>query len=324
MNHLDRSIIEKLAQIGPRLPWVADWLLNDVWRPDRYDHKNPLAFLNRGEDAVNLFEQILSAAADRTYLEFLGQPDPGKRLLPHLVHPDCAVVVFDGLSLREIPMILNLASKSGLKITRIDTSLAAIPSETLDYIDREFPCGAISASQLPSRKELKQKNISAIYSGNINQPISKTDARTSLLVWSSFPDETYNDSSARFENHFHNIHTIFETAWMNTIQQITSKKKIIITSDHGYVYWGTGMDFPRNSSELGPLNQYFGNDRFVSLNANPNPPPGDDVVIDKSRNVALIRGRVKTRSTSAASTRLYKHGGLSLMEMITPWIELET
>jgi hypothetical protein len=35
----------------------------------------------------------------------------------------------------------------------------------------------------------------------------------------------------------------------------------------------------------------------------------------------MIKGRVKTRSTGATA-RLYKHGGLYLMEMLTPWIEV--
>jgi hypothetical protein len=44
---------------------------------------------------------------------------------------------------------------------------------------------------------------------------------------------------------------------------------------------------------------------------------------DSSRQIALIKGRVKTRSTGEAATKLNKHGGLSLMEMLTPWIEIE-
>ncbi len=115
---------------------------------------------------------------------------------------------------------------------------------------------------------------------------------------------------------------LLETAWMNTVQQIKGKRKIIITSDHGYVFFGTGMDFPRSNTETAPLNQYFGNERNAFLDQHPPPPQSDDVFIDLAHNIAMIKGRVKTRSTGTASTRLYKHGGLSLMEMITPWIEL--
>ena len=84
------------------------------------------------------------------------------------------------------------------------------------------------------------------------------------------------------------------------------------------------MDFLKSSDELTELNSYFGNDRYASLRDKPNPPQSDDVFIDSIRNVALLKGRVKTRSTGEAATRLYKHGGLSLMEMLVPWVELET
>ena len=55
----------------------------------------------------------------------------------------------------------------------------------------------------------------------------------------------------------------------------------------------------------------------------PNPPASDDVYQDTSRQLALIKGRGQTCSTGDAATKLYKHGGLSLMEMLTPWVELE-
>jgi hypothetical protein len=78
-------------------------------------------------------------------------------------------------------------------------------------------------------------------------------------------------------------------------------------------------------TETAPLNQYFGNEcnGFLDLDQHPHPPQSDDVWIDPSRNVALIKGQVKTRSTGTASIRSYKHRSLSLMEMLTPWIEME-
>lgn len=323
MGQLSRMLIEKLTDPGPRLPWIREWLVNEIWNPARYDSTNPIDFLKQGEEEVNLFEQLLASAADRTYGEFLLNSGSSNSLIKALSDSEKAVCLFDGLSLREIPMILNLATKSGFKTTLVDTALAAIPSETKDYLDRELPCGKISPSQLPTRGELREKGIAAIYSGNYSQPISGEYKGRPLLVWSSFPDETYRDSGARFENHFSNLHLHLETAWMNTVQQIKSKKKIIITSDHGYVFFGTGMDFVRTPSEMTLLNQYFGNDRNAYLDLHPFPPQSDDVFIVPLRNIALIKGRVKTRSTGTASTKLYKHGGLSLMEMITPWIELE-
>jgi hypothetical protein len=41
------------------------------------------------------------------------------------------------------------------------------------------------------------------------------------------------------------------------------------------------------------------------------------------RGVVVLRGRVQTHPPGQQSTKLYKHGGLSLMEMLTPWVVLE-
>jgi hypothetical protein len=316
--------LDRLVAPGPRLSWIKRWLLDEVWSRENYQKLKPVDFLHRGESAVNDFEQLLAAAADRTYSELLSGPDPGKGLLDALSSPDSAVVVFDGLSLREIPMLLGLAEQSGLKICKTDASLAAVPCETMDFIDRELPCGRIAPSQLPGRKELKERGIAAVYNGNHTQGITTNHEGTALLVWSAFPDLTYRDSGAKFDSHFENIHAMFETAWMNTVQRIKGKRRIVVTSDHGYIFFGAGMDFPRQQTEVKDMNAYFGNDRHASLTEKPDPPVSDDVYRDSSRQVALIKGRVKTRSTGEAAAKLYKHGGLSLMEMLVPWIELET
>lgn len=322
MGKLNRHLFDQLATPGTRLPWIKRWLLDEVWSRDNYQKLKPVEFLQRGETSVNEFEQLIAATADRTYSELLSSPDPGKSLLKALASPDYAAVVFDGLSLREIPMIISLAEKSGLKISRTDASLAAVPCETMDFIARELPCGRIAPSQLPGRKELKEKGVAVIYSGNYTQGIPGNHDGAALLVWSAFPDLTYRDSGAKFENHFENIHVMFETAWMNTVQRIRGKKKIVITSDHGYIFFGTGMDFPRLPSEVKDLNVYFGNERYVSMIEKPNPPESNDVYKNSDRQLALIKGRVKTRSTGDAAAKLYKHGGLSLMEMLTPWVEV--
>jgi len=36
----------------------------------------------------------------------------------------------------------------------------------------------------------------------------------------------------------------------------------------------------------------------------------------------MLRGRVQPHPPGPASNKLYKHGGLSLMEMLTPWLVL--
>ena len=323
MDILDHILFNRLIESGPRLSWITEWLLEEVWSPERYRNLNRVEFLRSGEEKVNRFEMLVASAADRIYDELLSAPNPSTNLLEALSDSNTAVVIFDGLSIREVPMILNLATKSGFTVSLKGTSQAAVPSETLDFIKRELPCGRVAPSQLPTRRDLKEKGIFASYTNDITQPIAGDYGICPLLIWSAFPDATYKDSGARFERHFENIHDLFETAWINIVQTIKGKKRIIITSDHGYIYFGAGMDFPRSTTEMRPLNTYFGNDRNVSLNEKPDFPVSDDLYIAEFQKVAMVKGRIRTRSTGEAARKLYRHGGLSLMEMITPWIELK-
>ena len=319
---LTHELLDNLIRPGPRLPWIKKWLIEKVWTLPLYDSMSHIEYLKAGEDKVNRFEELASFTADRIYRELLSPPDPDKRLL-NVLKEDTVVVVFDGLSLREIPIILKLSERSGFRVKEIDCSIAAIPSETMDFVEREFQCGKVSPTNLQTRSELKGRGITAIYTNNITQGINAADGNSPLLVWSAFPDNTYTDSGSKFENHFENIHIQFETSWMHTVQQIKGRKTIIITSDHGYIFFGTGMDRTSSDREIRELNRYFGNNINISFLDSPHPPNSDDIIIDESKGIAMIKGRIKTRSTGDAATKLYKHGGLSLMEMLTPWVVLE-
>lgn len=322
MQGLTRGLLDDLIMPGPRLPWIKKWLIEEVWTLPLYNSMSHIEYLKAGEDKVNRFEELASFTADRIYMELLSPPETGKSLL-NVLREDTAVVVFDGLSLREIPIILKLSERSGIRVNEVDSSIAAIPSETMDFVEREFQCGKVSPTSLQTRSELKNRGITAVYTNNITQGINAPDGNSPLLVWSAFPDNTYKDSGSKFENHFDNIHIQFETAWMHTVQQIKGRKTIIITSDHGYVFFGTGMDRTSSDREIRELNNYFGNNRNKSLSDSPHPPKSDDIIIDEGKGIAIIKGRIKTRSTGDAATKLYKHGGLSLMEMLTPWVVLE-
>jgi hypothetical protein len=324
MANFSREMFERLIAPGPRLPWLADWLLGEVWTRERYAAMSPIEYLERGESQVNALEEIIAAAAPRVYDELTVDPAPERDVRAFLINQQpCAAVVFDGLSLREIPAALNLAERSGLRVVEVGLTFAATPSETIDFVAQRLRVGNIAPSQLPSRGELRDAGITAYYYNAPTQRHTLDRDAQSLLLWSAFPDQTYTDSGARFKEHFQEIHTLFESAWMNTVQQIPRGRKILVTSDHGYVFFGSNLSFARNNSDVRPLAQLMGGERFHRLEAG-DVPTHRDLAVLPHRGVAMIRGRVQTHPTGQASSKLYKHGGLSLMEMLTPWLVFQT
>jgi len=324
MPLLDRALLERLTVPGPRLPWLTGWLMDDIWSPAQYARLGPSEYLQEGEREVNAFEELLAAAAWRVYDELLAPPSPERDISTFLETSEPrAAVVFDGLSLREVPAVLRLAEQSQLEARTVGFSLAPVPSDTLEYVDQRLAAGRVAPSQLPGRRELAERGVKAHYYSHQNQQHRLEGIAETLLLWSAFPDNTYADSGARFPHHFEQIQSLLETAWLNTVQQIPKGRRILITSDHGYVFFGPGLSFARANEELTPLRAYLAGERFRRLGDGTPPPEHPDLAVLGDRGVAVIRGRVQTHPPGPGGSRLYKHGGLSLMEMLVPWIILE-
>ena len=321
MPLVDISLINEITKSGPRLPNIKKWLMSSVWSEDRCNKLEPIKYLKEGEAEVNNFEKLIAATADRVYSEFLEIDSKDKNVLVELSDSNTAVIIFDGMSVRELPMLLSFVKKSGYKIIEYDYAFSAIPSETINFVEQKLGCPAIGPSQLPGRRELTEKGIKTYYLSSNTQSLNIDPQAGSVLVWSSFPDNTYTDSGARFDKHFANICLQLETAWMHSVQRIKGKNRIIITSDHGYVFLDSGLSFERKHSEMRELNRLFGNNRNRQMVEGGEPIDSDDVF--QGNGYVMVKGRVHTRSTGTAASHLYKHGGMSLMECFTPWLVLE-
>lgn len=324
MPSLSRALFDRLTAPGPRLSWLHDWLLGEVWTPARYESLNPLVFLQQGERLVNELEEVLAVAAPRLYDELVGEPSPERDIRAFLMQKrPCAAVVLDGLSLREIPMILRLAEEEGRRVAEVGMATAATPSETMDFIEQRLQVGRIGPSQLPGRQSLREIGVEAFYYDHEGRRHHLPAECPALCLWSGFPDRTYQDSGARFENHFAELHRRLEAVWRNTVQAIPPGRTILVTSDHGYVFFGHGLSARRDNAAIRPLTEWLGGERWRRLKADEEPPAHPDLTLIPHHGVAMVRGRVQTHPPGPASSRLYKHGGLSLMEMLTPWIVLE-
>jgi len=327
MPRVLEQLFPTLTSPTSRLPTIGEWLLNEVWQAENYPHPEPATFLRSGEEKVNELESALCAAAWRLYDEFQAPPDDNRNLLNFLTgQRPCAAVVFDGLSLREVPAILHLAKESGFTVWEVGFSQSAIPSETVDFIEERLGVLNTSPSQLPTRQVLREQGIAVHYFPHPNHREQFDPNSPALLIWSAFPDVTYKDSGARFADHFTQLNQTLKAAWTNTVQQIPKNRPVLVTSDHGYVFFGPGLSLPRQNAELTEITQRFGGQRFCRVEDRDAILEHPDVAVLKShagKPVMMLRGRVQTHVPGEQANRLYKHGGLSLMEMLTPWIVLE-
>lgn len=316
---------------GPRLPTVADWLTKSVWSLDRFTAMPREEYLRVGEASVANAEEIISVGAPRLWDELAAAstqaPTPraflGLDIEPASPQPARAVVVFDGLSLRELPLLLDLAAKTGFRVEDSRAIATSLPTETVDFVSQRVvgPDAAYGTgpSQLPALRALSSRGVHAAYLDSLNPRVAFPSGK-SLLIWSTYPDRLFKDDEARFDTQlFPQFSEHVATLWKYTVQAIPPGVPILITSDHGYIFFGGASESARDSTAAETLRQHR---NCVFEEQAPYPAPHPDIQRFPAKRLAMLRGRLKTRPKGTGSRHLYQHGGFSLMEVLVPWVLL--
>lgn len=319
MNSSDK-IFELLTRPGERLPALMEWLHGDVWSSHQFRQLNPTAYLEEGERLVHRVEEVVLAAAPALYDEITAASlQTPKAMNLFTTGRKTAVVIFDGASIRELPLFEHLATNTGFEIIESRYGVAALPSDTEYFIEQRILGKRLAPSQIPGRQELAERGITALY---YDAPIRTFDLQSnnSFLLWSHFPDGTYKDLSARFSSHFNEMRKLFDTVWKNIVLTIPREYEIIITSDHGYVFFGPELESTISTEAARLLN----NDRFKFFNQDESLPTDvPELQIVGDRRLAMLRGRIKNRPQGPSGNKAYRHGGMCIMEMLTPWLVLK-
>lgn len=325
MAALDVSLLAQLTAPQPRVPQLERWLLEDVWSEAAFERsgRSPKDYLLAGERQVNERESLLGATAASIYKELVAPNGPDRTIGEFLVStPQAAAVVFDGCSLRELPRLEALARASRRAVMTRGCSRSAVPSETTQFVLDRLGLGLpeVAPSQLASRRELRERNVRYYYFGQAASYHTIEDGPEAIVAWCRFPDQRYLDSTAVDEGLFDGIWDGFELAWRNTVQALPANRTVLVTSDHGYVFLKSGF----SDARLKNADRFLAGKRFRFFSAEePLPPSLTGVAIDESRRLAILVGRAHNRPQApSASQSVYRHGGISLMEVLTPWLVL--
>jgi hypothetical protein len=322
---LDRAILERLTRPEPRLPGLERWLLDEVWTEAALSSANgsPKDYLLHGERKIAERERLLSIAAESLASELAAAPPANRSVSAFLENnPGSAVVIFDGCSLRELPRLMDLARHSRRRALEFGCGRAAVPSETDRFVSDRLGLGlpCVGPSALTGRGELKSRSIRFYYFQQAGQHHTIDSDSKSLLLWTRFPDQRYTDSTAIDENLFEAIWDGLDLAWKRTVGAVPADRKVLVTSDHGYIFLGTGLGDPN----LDGLDRPLEGKRFrffTGAETLPQIQPG--LWVDTGKRLAVLSGRTHNRPQApSASQSVYRHGGLSLMEMLTPWLVL--
>lgn len=325
MAALDASLLAELTAPVARVPQLERWLLDEVWGASAFDNagRSPKDYLLAGERQVNERESLLGATAGSLYRELVGSEDDSRTVGGFFAaQPGAAAAIFDGCSLREIPRLLELARTSKRPVLEVCCGRAAVPSETNQFVVHRLGLGLpeLGPSQLASRRELRERNVRYYYFGQAASYHTIENGPESILLWCRFPDQRYTDSTAVNEGLFDGIWDGFATAWKNTVQALPPERAVLVTSDHGYVFLKSGY----SDTRLKNFDRVLNGKRFKFFPPDePLPQAVPGLWVDEPRRLAILAGRAHNRPQApSASQSVYRHGGLSLMEMLTPWVVL--
>lgn len=314
-----QTIIDRTAKIASR-PLTIDSASNEVTKRDleigELDH-----FLSFGGwDLWQVFGQPEISGVERTsdrLARWWAEPFTAK-----------AVLILDGLSLRELPWLLQGAKERGFKLHELSITASELPGETNEFAQA---LGFGSRSQLQNNGGGLSHRLQTTQTECVDMPwqdceslIDSASGAKNWIFWHHWPDSKLHDGSGAGQG----LDTLTRDAadqltsddFWSFVERLATGRQLVITSDHGYA--ATGY-FPDADGEVGQfLKKTFASGRSAkgTRESCPFVPPVTMQINSPHGAHLLAVGRWKWKSQGGYPT--LTHGGLSLLEVLSPFVEL--
>lgn len=246
--------------------------------------------------------------------------------------PGRAVLILDSLSLREVPWLLQEAAARGYKVHQARPTGAELPADTTSFARA---LGLSHRGSLANNGAARTHRLVGAVTDCNDLPwgdcAAALGAQPDWVLWHHWPDHRLHslaepghgvaalaDEAAR---------QLTSEAFWTLIHSLTTGRRLIITSDHGYAASGMFQD-TLDPAMTQSLRDRFKSGRFVPLErafqarlGNQWVPP-IDIVLPTSHHgeCAFVLGRRKWKVAGGYPT--LTHGGLSLLELAVPFLEL--
>lgn len=238
-----------------------------------------------------------------------------------------AILILDALSLRESPWLLEQAEQRGYTIHSAAATASEIPGDTtpfakaLGYASRSaLENGAGKSKQLPGAVTeatgLPFKDCAAMIKADPN-----------IIFWHHWPDDTIHELAGEGDGYRRMAKEAAEKLTSEEFWQLVDKlaqgRRLVITGDHGYANSALFPDITvKDQKEY--LKSSFKNGRATPVTGKSLPqhwaPPLAKTVTGVNGVHSLVLGRKKWKGQGGYPTLC--HGGLSLLEVAVPFIEL--
>lgn len=307
-----RVIINKALEISSK-PLTQSNTASEVLRRDREIGTFDYFLSSSGWDLWQSFGNTVERTSDRL-IRWWEEPYSAK-----------AVLILDGLSLRELPWLLQGAKERGFTLHGATAHASELPGETNEFA-RALGFG--SRSQLQNNGGGLSHRLQTTQTECLDMPwadcASLINASPNWVFWHHWPDSKLHDGAVAGQG----LDTLTPDAasqlssddfWL-FVERLATGRRLIITSDHGYAASGY---FPDAEGEVGQfLKKTFSSGRSKSGRGDTGPfvPPVALQVNSPHGEHLLAVGRWKWKSQGGYPT--LTHGGLSILEVLSPFVEL--
>jgi len=286
------------------------------------------AEVTKRDRAIGELDHLLSAGAWDLWKQF---GDVVERNSDQLVdwwgspYSAKAILILDGLSLRELPWLIEGAKSRGFKLHRTSAYGAEIPSETNSFARA---LGFNSRSQLQNNGGGFAHRLANAKTECVDLPwkdcADLIDSSPNWLFWHHWPDSKLHDGSGAGQG----LDTLTRDIasqlagddFWSFVDRLATGRRLVITSDHGYA--ATGLFFDAADEQAAFLKSILKSGRSIAGEHDPGlfvPPVALQSTNQHGKHLLAV-GRWKWRSQGGYPT--LAHGGLSLLEMLSPFIEI--
>lgn len=325
---LDAAVLESLAKGSDKDAWrvIIDRTVEIASKPLAAGNA-PSEVIKRDRE-IGVLDHFLSSSAWDLWQRFGSTVERNSdRLARWWSEPYSAkaVLILDGLSLRELPWLLQGAKERGFTLHEVSANASELPGETNEFAKA---LGFGSRSQLQNNGGGMAHRLQPTVTECVDMPWKDCEGlingSKNWVFWHHWPDSKVHDGAVAGQG----LDTLIRdaTEQLNSddfwafVERLATGRRLVITSDHGYA--ATGY-FPDADGEVGQfLKSTFASRRSSKGSGETGPfvPPVALQIKSPHGEHRLAVGRWKWKSQGGYPT--LTHGGLSLLEVLSPFVEI--
>jgi hypothetical protein len=329
MTALSLEMLRKLQSATPTEAWAE--LFSFAWQTcsPELPNEKASAEVSRRDRSIAPADLFLATAGWDLWEAYC---DSATRTSDQLVSwwnktpPGKAVLVLDALSLREVPWIIQGATARNYKIHSAEATGAELPADTSPFAKA---LGFAQRSALENNGAGGAHKFSGATTESVDLPwmecVDLIDSSKDWFFWHHWPDDRIHDlcspghGLASLANEA--AEQLTSDGFWALIERLTTGRRLIITGDHGYSATGLFPDTSDSKQSLHLKNRFKSGRSAPADDSASDWVPPIDVVLDTPHGKhAFALGRRKWKSQGGYPT--LAHGGLSLLEVAVPFIEV--